>query len=100
MDATFQKSNGESQNLEINCWCTPHLNVSILGLEIVTDIRTVELYSNIGGYLKTGRGTKLDTIENEYGNVERTLYYCCLKLDDTVNDLTLKVSAVSHYILT
>ena len=90
--ATFTRNDENSQSLEVSCLCTPHLNVSICGLEIISDIKTLEFYSHRDGYLKTCKGRQLKTDNDD--SEETTLYYCCLRLEDNVNDLVIKVSSI------
>ncbi|XP_060603651.1 uncharacterized protein LOC132756568 [Ruditapes philippinarum] len=48
-----------SCSLEISCECKPHHGVSIVGLIVRSQARTLELYSNSDGYLQTARGKKV-----------------------------------------
>lgn len=88
---TFTRTADTPDHLEVKCCCSPHLNVSIFGLEVVSEIRTLELYSDCDGYLKSCKGIQLQKCDAECEETEENFYRCCVKLDDAVNDLVIKV---------
>lgn len=86
-------------HLEINCSCKPHLNFTIIGVEIISEARTFECYSSRDGYLKSCKGRELKGEERASSAGEATLYAACVKFDDPVLDVQIKVnkhSATTH----
>lgn len=86
-EAVFSRESSELNHLEIHCKCSSHLHVSMFGLKIISNIRNLEFYSRIDGYLKSCKGKKLENDEQR----ETTLYHSTVKFEDDVEDLTIKV---------
>jgi hypothetical protein len=74
-----------SCSLEISCECKPHHGVSIVGLIVRSQARTLELYSNSDGYLQTARGKKVH---------EDGIFCCTSKLETPVTQINIKVNYV------
>ena len=74
--------------------CKPHCNVTILGVSIVSEARTVECYSKVDGYICSMRGDVMESgsCTREGGEDEGgVLYHCHLKLTEQLPQITFKV---------
>lgn len=77
---TFRR-NEHSCALEISCVCKPHNGISIIGVEVRSQVHMIELYSDTDGYLQTIKGSK----KEEDGS------FCCkAKLEKAVDQLNMK----------
>ncbi|XP_045189432.2 uncharacterized protein LOC123546876 [Mercenaria mercenaria] len=73
--------NEHSCTLELGCMCKPHHGVSIVGVKVRSQAQTIELYSDIDGYLQTARCKTTD---------EDGSFCCTAKLENPVNKLDMK----------
>lgn len=76
--------NEHSCALEMSCVCKPHDGVSFIGVEVKSQVHTLELYSNTDGYLQTVKGSR-----EEDGS-----FYCKAKLEKSVEHLNIKVHSI------
>lgn len=76
---------------ELMVTCKPHYNVSIHGICIVSEARTVECYSKTDGYIQSSRGVPVEP-GNHGDDCEDDikLYHCGLKLEEPESEITLK----------
>lgn len=83
--------NCHSCALEINCTCKPHYNLSVVGIEIISEVRTIELYSDNEGYLQTARGSRIREKPGEEGTCcDHEAFYCSIKLEKSTEQISLK----------
>lgn len=87
--------NDNVETLEVTSNCKTHHSVSIIGFNILSEARTVELYSEVDGYLLTVKGQKLVIDESINEGIELPVLYCCkAKLDESIDSVILKVYVV------
>ncbi|KAL4231938.1 hypothetical protein ACF0H5_009514 [Mactra antiquata] len=96
---TYQR--GESLNdLEITCQCKNHNGVSVIGFNIISEARTIEVYSSMDGYLLTVKGDNylVDDHTREINNGENfpELYCCKAKLENSAENITFKFLGIGE----
>lgn len=76
---------------ELMVTCKPHYNVSIQGICIVSEARTVECYSKTDGYIQSSRGVLVEPGNHgDDSEDDIKLYHCGLKLEEPESEITLK----------
>lgn len=74
----------------------PQYRVSILGIDIISQSRSLEVYDACEGYVATSRGSRLPCTDGEGGEEQADMYNCRMKLQETMYGFTVKFPCTSN----
>ncbi|XP_069139473.1 uncharacterized protein [Argopecten irradians] len=76
--------------------CKPQYRVSVLGLDIASQSRSLEVYDACEGYLCTSRGKRVPCMDAEGGENQSDVFTCRVRLRETVFGFTVKFPSTSN----
>ncbi|XP_060076902.1 uncharacterized protein LOC132556509 [Ylistrum balloti] len=74
----------------------PQYRVSVLGVDIISQSRSLEVYDTCEGYMTTSRGKRMPCLDAEGGENQSDMFSCRVRLRETLFGFTLKFPSTSN----
>ncbi|XP_035263176.1 ATPase PAAT [Anguilla anguilla] len=91
IDLVYLEQDADTSPCVLRLQCAPHSSVLISSLLIVTEARTMEVYSGAGDYCGTCRGERHHTLPNEGAAEDISLFKKYLKLESPLASCDVKL---------
>ncbi|OWF47750.1 hypothetical protein KP79_PYT17589 [Mizuhopecten yessoensis] len=74
----------------------PQYRVSVLGVDIISQSRLLEVYDTCEGYMMTSRGKRIPCLDAEGGENKSDMFNCRVRLKETLFGFTVKFPSTSN----
>ncbi|XP_033757588.1 uncharacterized protein LOC117339970 [Pecten maximus] len=91
-----QLSSDSREPCTLSITSKPQYRVSILGIDIISQSRSLEVYDACEGYMTTSRGKRVPCLDAEGGENQSDVFACRVRLRETLFGFTVKFPSTSN----